>query len=320
MKEEPCLVCEERQAIPVYVLRQDPYLRRLGLRGQPVQKVMCRGCGLVYSKPQLEPVELKRLYETLRESSHPSEEHLWWKKKMGKEDFQWVAPHLPAVGMVLDIGCSEGSFLMQFKQAGWETRGIEPSDYAQYGQKVYGLDVQQISFEEAQLPQKAFDLVTALRVLEHLSDPKAFLERVKTLLKPDGFLYLEVPDAFKPRHHLAHFLGAGHLRLFTQESLIRFLKQSGFNPRVVDGAGQGLRALAQMGSSGISKGASGQIPDSKDFFFEAKALRRILRGYRIHYFLNSTLKSKVRKSLDHWVGVRNARAMVDFGKRWTGRS
>lgn len=320
MKEEPCLVCEERQAIPVYVLRQDPYLRRLGLRGQQVQKVMCRGCGLVYSKPQLEPVELKRLYETLRESSHPSKEHLWWKRKMGEGDFQWVAPHLPAAGRVLDIGCSEGSFLMQFKQAGWVTCGVEPSDYAQYGQKVYGLDIRQGAFEETELPQRAFDLVTALRVLEHLSDPKVFLERVKTLLKPDGFLYLEVPDAFKPRHHLAHFLGAEHLRLFTQGSLTRFLKQSGFNPWVVDGENQGLRVLARMSSSGVLNGASGPVPDSRDFFSEAKVLRRILRGYRLHYFLNSTLKSKARKSLDHWVGVRNARAMVDFGKRWVGSS
>jgi hypothetical protein len=42
------------------------------------------------------------------------------------------------------------------------------------------------------------DLVIAAHILEHLSDPRALLSEIRTLISPTGFLYVEVP-LDKPR-------------------------------------------------------------------------------------------------------------------------
>lgn len=313
MQSVPCLVCTSNKATPVYRLVRDPYLRRIGLEGSPVLKVMCQGCGLVYSSPQLEPQELKRIYENLRVSPTPSPEHLWWKQKQAQEDYEWVAPHLSLPGSVFDIGCSEGSLLMEFHRRGWQTSGIEPSAYAQYGQKVYGLDVRQGTLEEEALTPVRFDLVCALRVMEHLHDPRLFLSQVKRLLKDQGKLYLEVPNAWRPRHHPAEFLGAQHLRLFTRDSLVRFLRQEGWRALVVDDQGRGLRLLAQL----QTPGAFPEILEEpgREYLSQARALRRVLWNYRVSYFFHSTLKSGTRRAMDRWMGPQRARKIVGFGKQ-----
>lgn len=43
-------------------------------------------------------------------------------------------------------------------------------------------------FPEAELLQKQYDLITASEVLEHLHDPAATIQQLKTMLLPGGFL------------------------------------------------------------------------------------------------------------------------------------
>lgn len=313
MQDLLCLVCASDKTIPIFEMRRDPYLRRLGLDGAIVKKVMCQVCGLVYSKPQLEEIEVKRLYGTLRGSDTPSEEHLWWKQRQAEEDFRWIAARLQSKGKVLDIGCSEGSFLMQFKRIGWETCGIEPSAFAQFGRQVYGLDIRQGTFEEVSLAPSTFDLVATLRVLEHVVDPHSFLSQVKGLIKPDGWLYLEVPNAWKPRHHPGEFLGAHHLRLFTRRSLLALLGRCGFAPITVDDQGRGIRVFAQ---SNVLNGDCGAFVEPlENASEEARALRRTILRYRVEYFWKTTMKTRARRGLDSVLGPERAKSLVAWGKR-----
>lgn len=67
---------------------------------------------------------------------------------------------------------------------------------------------------EDQLPIGSFDTVVALALIEHLSDPCAFLRQARTLLKPDGFIVLTTPN---PALDWAHGLG-GRLGIFAHES------------------------------------------------------------------------------------------------------
>lgn len=319
MQEVPCVVCGSREAAVVYTLRGDPYLRQLGLERTRVAKAMCHVCGLVYSKPQLDVGELNRLYDALRISDTPTTEHLWWKQRQAQEDFRWLAPYLPAKGNALDIGCSEGSFLMQFHQLGWTTCGIEPSAFAQFGQRVYGMDIRQTTFADVDFPPGTFDVVAALRVLEHVADPRDFLIRVRSLVKPTGWVYLEVPNAWRPRHHPAEFLGAQHLRLFTRSSLLSLLSQLGFSAREIDDTGPGLRALVQPKAD---EGAIlATIERVRGPSAQARALRRVLLRYRATYFWKTTMKRQVRLGLDRLFGPRRASTLVAWSKRkWRRQS
>ena len=250
MIEAPCLVCGSTEARTVWRLRGDPYLEQLGLHGADVRKVMCRRCGLVYSRPQLDADEIARLYSSFRESPTPSSSHLAAKQRLAADDFAWVRERLTGVGHVLDIGCAEGSLLHEFQQAGWQCTGIEPSAFARFAREHYRLNVHETLFERVSLPMASFDVVTALRVLEHVSDPRDVLARIRSLLSPVGRLYLEVPDAAKPRHRLTEFLGSQHLRLFSAGALSSLLESSGFTPVALDPTGRGLRALAIVSPTG----------------------------------------------------------------------
>ncbi len=55
---------------------------------------MCRRCGLVYSRPQLDADEITRLYASFRESPTPSSSHLAAKQRLAADDFAWLRERL----------------------------------------------------------------------------------------------------------------------------------------------------------------------------------------------------------------------------------
>lgn len=307
MRAYPCLICESDICDTVYSLRRDPYLERLGLDNIQVSKVMCRDCGLVYSRPRFDEAELKHLYETFRNTELPSDDHLWWKEQQAQKDFEWVQPYLPPCGSVLEIGCSEGSLLRQFQRRGWDTCGIEPSSFAGFGRTRFGLDIRQAIFEEANLPDRSFDLVAALRVLEHLANPRAFLSRVDILLKAEGLLYLEVPNVWRPRNHLSEFVGAQHLWLFSRETLILFLEQTGFESVALADYTSGLRALLKRKERGVP--ISKRLPLSRARL-EARKLHLTWQGYRFKYFWTCTMRTVLRCWMDTVLGPTIARRFI----------
>ncbi len=101
---------------------------------------------------------------------------------------------LPERGALMDIGCGNGSFLRAFSTAfpAWTLSASETSDReiaklrAIPGfHKFYGADPDEIP--------EGFDAFSLIHVLEHLENPKAFLDRVRRSAAPSGELLVEVP-------------------------------------------------------------------------------------------------------------------------------
>jgi len=108
-------------------------------------------------------------------------------------------------GRLLDIGCGTGEFLDQARAAGFKVTGIEPSATAcrlagERHRVIHG------KFEEASIPDRAYDVVTFWSVLEHVPRPLAFLEKVRTVASPDAVLAFRVPAADGVLPTAAHFL------------------------------------------------------------------------------------------------------------------
>ena len=145
--------------------------------------------------------------------------------------FDLINKHLKN-GKVLEIGCSNGVFLDLFKEAGWETWGVEPSETARSAQRK-GHRVTKSNFEKVELPTNSFDLVVMNHVLEHMDQPATVLEKVFSVLKKDGFLFVDVPNAGGLGakllgKHWPYYLPHEHKHQFTRRSLTDLLWAAGF--------------------------------------------------------------------------------------------
>jgi len=63
-----------------------------------------------------------------------------------------------------------------------------------------------------------------------MRDPLAALRRLHDLLKPDGHLYVSVPNLGDPNIWPIRYFHAGHLHSFTHETLVMMGAKAGFAP------------------------------------------------------------------------------------------
>lgn len=100
----------------------------------------------------------------------------------------------PEPERLLDVGCGNGAFLTRAREMGWQVTGCEPDAKAVAVCQAQGLDVLQGDIFNAALDNRMFDVVTISHVLEHVTNPKALLERAYTLLRPGGTIWVAVPN------------------------------------------------------------------------------------------------------------------------------
>lgn len=136
-------------------------------------------------------------------------------------------------GNLLDVGTATGFFMELAGKRGWETRGVEFSEYASQKARDKGLNVVTGTLESAGLNEGSFDLVTFWDVVEHLSNPRATISSAHRILKKDGIIAVNTPDsgsfvakALNRSWHL--IVPPEHIFLFSQKSLSKLLKDIGF--------------------------------------------------------------------------------------------
>ncbi len=96
---------------------------------------------------------------------------------------------------ILDVGCADGHLLKQLGPT-YETFGIEANEHlrehcARAGIRILGSDICDPSLPAGY--SGAFDIITAIAVLEHVPDIRTALDRIRSLLAPEGVLIFEVP-------------------------------------------------------------------------------------------------------------------------------
>jgi len=152
----------------------DPWLRKLTL-----QLVRCRRCSMIYANPVPEEMATGNFYDQAgSEYLTPEKLESDYADVRFERELKLFRSFCPR-GSVLDVGCSSGGFLYQLKKR-------FPNDYTVLGTDVsteplahaakMGVPVVNGEFLNQTFDGK-FDAVTFWAVMEHLSEPKLFLQK-----------------------------------------------------------------------------------------------------------------------------------------------
>jgi 2-polyprenyl-3-methyl-5-hydroxy-6-metoxy-1,4-benzoquinol methylase len=148
-------------------------------------------------------------------------------------DFIMANSKEAAAVKILDIGCSFGFFLKQFKgEKRFQTVGIELNKLAAKHAELHTSRVYGIPFEEF-IGEADFNYITSFEVIEHVLNPLSFMKKVRGMLSPGGYAVLATPDAgslyFKilgRRWPAIH--PDVHNHYFSEDTIRRLAYESGF--------------------------------------------------------------------------------------------
>ena len=103
--------------------------------------------------------------------------------------------NIKPTGKILDLGSAMGFFLKEASLNGYETEGIEISEYAaNYCVKNLNLNVYNVSLLDFEYKENEYDIITAWYVLEHIYNFDKLLEKILFSLKDDGIFAFAMPN------------------------------------------------------------------------------------------------------------------------------
>ncbi|MBI2956344.1 MAG: class I SAM-dependent methyltransferase [Acidobacteria bacterium] len=202
----------------------------------------CPGCHLEFLSPRPPFARLaERVYAHTYEdlslaASQPTPE----KKVQFERQLNLLERYLGRRGALLDVGCGAGAFLRLAAARGWQAAGTDI--HLSEGARTSGARLWAGRLAAIDFGTERFDAVRFHHVLEHTENPLAELGRARALLRPNGLLYVSVPNlaGLSPRlkswqsrwgmkrHPWRHYAALHHLWFFTPATLGRLVERAGF--------------------------------------------------------------------------------------------
>lgn len=128
---------------------------------------------------------------------------------------------------ICEIGAFDGLLLSLFKKNNNNVFGYELNDDARvYAKKKYDIDLKENFLES----KSRYDIIILSHVIEHFREPKEILIKIKSMLKENGFIYIEVPNSPMPNecsyNMLMRYLNTEHIVNFNMDNLIKFAESA----------------------------------------------------------------------------------------------
>lgn len=161
------------------------------------------------------------------ESLEALEYTYWWHVNRRRLALDWLRPRVNRGASVLDLGCGTGGFAAQLgaELGARRVTGIDSSATALHASARRIEVIQGNLSTPLVVDEEAFDVVTAMDVLEHLPDEKPLLETAWRNLRKGGVFLASVPAL--PRLYSSWDRQLGHLRRYTRKSLCALLEPAG---------------------------------------------------------------------------------------------
>lgn len=284
-KGRPCRLCNGREFR--VLAEQDRY-------AFPVQTTICNQCGLVQTNPDFRHEDYvdfytkhyRRLYiaDLVGEPQDFFQEEFW----RGQQIFGFLKQRVSfgKSPIVLEVGCGAGGILHAFRERGFEVLGTDyGAENLAYG-RMRGIDIREGDLFSLKLDRQP-DLIIYSHVLEHVYDPNLELARVRELLAPNGYLYIEVPGIKATRANVfqgdfLQMFHIAHIYNFTLATLTNLLAKNGFE---LIGGTEEIRSVFRKGEP--TAPATGNAAEIIDFM-------RFTEKHRNFYRTVFRAKARVR--------------------------
>ena len=153
------------------------------------------------------------------------------------KNLQQLWPNSLRGKIIADVGCAAGSFLDHVRALAARAIAIEPSIDYHNSLEARGYDV--FSFaKDASAAGVQADWAFTFGVIEHVSNPREFLQDIREILKPDGRILVSTPNrkdvmmSLLPDDYPSFFYRSVHRWYFDRESLANCARQAGL--RIVE--------------------------------------------------------------------------------------
>lgn len=236
MADIVCPVCGLAQGTAQFVKKNRKFYR-------------CQQCGLGLQWPLPTQAELAKyydeefaqgMYRTFTDAQEMKQRTASYRLR---KVMRWAKP----TGKWLDVGCANGVFVATAAALGADACGIELSNVAVQQAREQGLNVRQARIEDLPTAER-YDCVTAFDVIEHVLDPRQFLQSIADRLNVGATCVLTLPDVsslfakamgkawwfYIPEEHLHYFDPRTIKQLATGVGLDTLLTGKTFKPLTFD--------------------------------------------------------------------------------------
>lgn len=228
-----CMICGGSQMVPVPFERYPEADAVLARRGHALdyQWFLCKTCGNASPAYQPDLATLEEIWQSNRTTTTDDTASWAERRRIARigADRSWEifsGLHTGSEqGRFLDIACGLGLTVKQFQDNGWLAEGNDIDQTVKPIHAELGIR-SRIGPVESQHWEAPFDLIQIAYAIYFITDPKAYLERLRSLLKPGGHLAIVVSD------HLAYTSQAGpsymHTFIPTVDSLEGLFARAGY--------------------------------------------------------------------------------------------
>ncbi|MEM6691486.1 MAG: class I SAM-dependent methyltransferase [Planctomycetota bacterium] len=212
-----------------------PVQTRYEQDGMKIQR--CSTCSLFYLSPRLTEAAMESHYRsnTYFEGGDSGYDSYEAQSKSLRMTFRRLLRTLDQRRVrgqsCLDVGCGYGYFLQEASPYFAERVGTDYSSGALEKASAYATEVLHGGLEQIE-GDRTFDLITALHVIEHVYDPRAFVGKMYDHLKPGGTLLLAAPHMgsfwrFVLGHKWPSFKYPEHVSYFGKATMKRLIGTTG---------------------------------------------------------------------------------------------
>ena len=250
IEQKKCQVCGVENWESLDYLRDNVawYRRDFREENEPVGFKICKECGFL----TYDYVDEKRLSESYnRQRPIMIAQNIVTCNRKNEYHKKMLLPHAKLDYKVLDVGCAQGATLNFLKENGLKAENLYGTEhsrsFANFARFEYGL--KNIT-EEIDYTQE-YDIIMLYHVFEHIQNPSDFLQKIKAILKKDGFLYVSIPryldrleetsgsfiEDFEEFYHL------NHVNVFSLQSFKNIMHKNGLKITEYDDKMYGYTAM-----------------------------------------------------------------------------